>query len=51
MSGALSAIDHELMGLRAKLRWDHIADATREAIRARISELEAKRTQILQQGA
>jgi len=50
MTTALSNIDHELMGLRAKLRWDHIADVTRDAIKSRISELEAKRALILEQG-
>jgi hypothetical protein len=51
MSTQLRNIDHELTGLRAKLRWDHIAPVTRQAIEARIAELEAKRRELLQQGA
>jgi hypothetical protein len=51
MTTQLTNIDHELAGLRAKLRWDHIAEFTRQAIAARIAELEAKRKQVMEQGA
>jgi hypothetical protein len=51
MTTQLTNIDHELAGLRAKLNWDHIADFTREAIKARIVELEAKRRAVLEGGA
>lgn len=51
MTTQLTNIDHELTGLRAKLRWTHIAPITRQRIEERIAALEAMRAELLQQGA
>ncbi len=34
------AMEKEIMGLSAKLRWDHMAESVKDVWRARIAELE-----------
>jgi hypothetical protein len=35
-------IEKEIMGLKAKLRWDHISDGIKQTYEIRIAELQAK---------
>ena len=44
----LKEIDHEIMGLKAKLRWDHLTN--RAQLEARLKELEAKRAKVIADG-
>jgi hypothetical protein len=44
----LAKVDHEILGIKAKLKWDHITN--RSQLEERLADLEAKRRRLLEEG-